>query len=52
MNDEIKSLGVKYYRESSGNIEVQNALKSASKRLNGNVGKPEFTFLVEIFYSS
>lgn len=47
MNEEIKSLGVKYYRESSGNIEVQDALKSASKRLNGNVGKPEFTFLVE-----
>ncbi|MCE4963022.1 HsdM family class I SAM-dependent methyltransferase [Staphylococcus haemolyticus] len=49
MNDEIKSLGVKYYRESSGNIEVQNALKSASKRLNGNVGKPEFTFFSREF---
>ncbi|MEB7398450.1 HsdM family class I SAM-dependent methyltransferase [Staphylococcus epidermidis] len=50
MNDEIKSLGVKYYRESSGNIEVQNALKSASKRLNGNVGKPEFTFFSKDFF--
>ena len=50
MNDEIKSLGVKYYRESSGNIEVQNALKSASKRLNGNVGKPEFTFFSKNFF--
>lgn len=49
MNDEIKSLGIKYYRESSGNIEVQNALKSASKRLNGNVGKPEFTFFSKDF---
>lgn len=49
MNDEIKSLGVKYYRESSGNIEVQDALKSASKRLNGNVGKPEFTFFSREF---
>lgn len=49
MNDEIKSLGVKYYRESSGNIEVQNALKSASKRLNGNIGKPEFTFFSREF---
>ncbi|MDU0476824.1 N-6 DNA methylase [Staphylococcus chromogenes] len=50
MNDEIKSLGIKYYRESSGNIEVQNALKSASKRLNGNVGKPEFTFFSKDFF--
>lgn len=50
MNDEIKSLGVKYYRESSGNIEVQNALKTASKRLNGNVGKPEFTFFSNDFF--
>ncbi|PTL14097.1 HsdM family class I SAM-dependent methyltransferase [Staphylococcus haemolyticus] len=50
MNEEIKSLGVKYYRESSGNIEVQNALKSASKRLNGNVGKPEFTFFSKDFF--
>lgn len=50
MNNEIKSLGVKYYRESSGNIEVQNALKSASKRLNGNVGKPEFTFFSKDFF--
>lgn len=49
MNDEIKSLGVKYYREFSGNIEVQDALKSASKRLNGNVGKPEFTFFSREF---
>lgn len=49
MNDEIKSLGVEYYRESSGNIEVQNALKSASKRLNGNIGKPEFTFFSKDF---
>ncbi|MEB7460927.1 HsdM family class I SAM-dependent methyltransferase [Staphylococcus borealis] len=50
MNEEIKSLGVKYYRESSGNIEVQNALKSASKRLNGNIGKPEFTFFSKDFF--
>jgi len=50
MNDEIKSLGVKYYRESSGNIEVQDALKSASKRLNGNVGKPDFTFFSREFF--
>lgn len=50
MNDEIKSLGVKYYRESSGNIEVQNALRTASKRLNGNVGKPEFTFFSKDFF--
>ncbi|MHB7944489.1 HsdM family class I SAM-dependent methyltransferase [Staphylococcus haemolyticus] len=50
MNEEIKSLGVKYYRESSGNIEVQDALKSASKRLNGNVGKPEFTFFSKDFF--
>ena len=50
MNDEIKSLGVKYYRESSGNIEVQNALKTASKRLSGNVGKPEFTFFSNEFF--
>lgn len=50
MNNEIKSLGVKYYRESSVNIEVQNALKSASKRLNGNVGKPEFTFFSKDFF--
>ncbi|MDS4000018.1 HsdM family class I SAM-dependent methyltransferase [Staphylococcus capitis] len=50
MNDEIKSLGVKYYREYSGNIEVQDALKSASKRLNGNVGKPDFTFFSREFF--
>ncbi|MEB7365390.1 HsdM family class I SAM-dependent methyltransferase [Staphylococcus borealis] len=50
MNEEIKSLGLKYYRESSGNIEVQNALKSASKRLNGNIGKPEFTFFSKDFF--
>lgn len=50
MNDEIKSLGVKYYRESSGNIEVQNALKTASKRLSGNIGKPEFTFFSNSFF--
>lgn len=50
MNDEIKSLGVKYYRESSGNLEIQNALKSASKKLNGNVGKPEFTFFSKGFF--
>lgn len=50
INDEIKSLGVKYYRESSGNIEVQNALKTASKRLSGNVGKPEFTFFSNEFF--
>lgn len=50
MNDEIKSLGVKYYREYSGNIEVQDALKSASKRLNGYVGKPDFTFFSREFF--
>ncbi|MCG1010378.1 N-6 DNA methylase [Salinicoccus sp. ID82-1] len=40
----IESLGVEYEEQGSTNVEIKEALRTASKRIMGNVGKPEFLF--------
>ena len=44
MRKEIETLGVKYDEQGSRNVEINQALKTASKQLTGNVGQPEFLF--------
>lgn len=45
----MKNAGIEPYAEKSPILEVQNALKSASKRGTNHVGKPEFTAQVGNF---
>ncbi|MBJ6153970.1 N-6 DNA methylase, partial [Staphylococcus aureus] len=49
MRKEIESLGVSYDEQQSSNVEIAEALKTASKSLSGKVGKPEFLFFSDEF---
>ena len=49
MRKEIENLGVKYDEQQSSNVEIAEALKTASKSLSGNAGKPEFLFFSNKF---
>lgn len=45
----IEALGVNYEEQASTNIDIQKALKTASKQKEGNIGKPEFLFFSKEF---
>ncbi|HFN8305893.1 TPA: class I SAM-dependent DNA methyltransferase [Staphylococcus aureus] len=49
MRKEIESLGVSYDEQQSSNVEIAEALKTASKSLSGKIGKPEFLFFSNEF---
>lgn len=49
MRKEIESLGVNYDEQQSSNVEIAEALKTASKSLSGKAGKPEFLFFSNEF---
>lgn len=49
MRKEIESLGVSYDEQQSSNVEIAEALKTASKSLSGKTGKPEFLFFSDEF---
>lgn len=40
----IEAIDVRYEEQGSSNVEIKEALKTASKQKEGNVGKPEFLF--------
>lgn len=44
MRKQIEGLGVAYDEQGSSNVEIHNALKTASKQKAGNAGKPDFIF--------
>lgn len=45
----IEKIGVEYEEQGSSNVHINEALKTASKSLSGNVGKPEFIFFSQDF---
>lgn len=49
MRKEIEALGVNYDEQQSSNIEIAEALKTASKSLTKKAGKPEFLFFSNEF---
>ncbi|WP_232194128.1 class I SAM-dependent DNA methyltransferase [Mammaliicoccus sciuri] len=49
MRKEIENIGVSYDEQQSSNIEIAQALKSASKNLTNKSGKPEFLFFSNEF---
>lgn len=49
MRKEIENLGVIYDEQQSSNVEIAEALKTASKSLSGKSGKPEFLFFSNDF---
>lgn len=47
VRDQLKSADIDAEYQESSNIEIKEALKSASKKQNGNVGRPEFVCVID-----